>query len=243
MKTTNITGVGTTAPNTAIMAMETSIRPVLTAYDNVTFVERITVGTGKYRDIYAIDGINNLYFTIENNNTSNGYLDIRVFLRDNVQTNTYIATQTVNCVTATSTDLYLFDNWLYTFSKNNKLYAFMIAPKNALAPCYVAIDVSNGFIYHNETACVDDAVGNKYYINRYIPSVTYNENEKALFMQSIVTTNNTSSNTPYQAISNVVYKILNQQFNAMAFSLIQIGNKKYRQVYGYYLFIENGDDE
>lgn len=241
MKTTNITGIATNASGSAVAAMETAIRPILTAYDNITFVERYTVASGRYRDIYAIDEIENLYFTLENESTTNGYITVRVFLKDNVYTNTYIETYTVNCVTDIVVDYFAFNNFLYTFSKNNKLYALMLAPKNALAPAFVAFE--SGYIYIKETACKDDIAGSKQSLNRYIPNVTYAEAEKALFSKQIITTSNNSSSTPFQSISNVIFKILNQQFNTMNFSLIDIDGVKYRQVYQYYLFIENGDEE
>lgn len=242
MKVTNITGVSDSYGNATLVAMSGAIRSALTSYRNVTFVERYSIDEVCCRDVYAIDGINNLYLTIENESTFNAYIVVRVYLKNNVHTDNYIVTLTLELGgEMIGEDTYLFDNKMYTFSENGQLYCLMFSTKNSTPTDYIGID--SEYLYINDSACKDDSYGTKQYVNTYIPNITYSETEKALKTRPLITADNIASATAFYSISGILYKMINSAFTAMNFSLIQVGDTKYRQVYADYLFVKNGDDE
>lgn len=242
MKVTNITGASDSYGNATLVAMSGAIRSALTSYRNVTFVERYYIDEDYGRDVYAIGGINNLYLTIENEATYNAHIVVRTYLKNNVHTDNYIDTITLELGgEMIGEDTYLFDNKMYTFSENGRLYCLMFSTKNSTPTDYIGID--SGYIYINDSACKDDSYGTKQYVNAYIPNITYSETEKALKTRPLITANNIASATAFYSISGILYKMINSAFSAMNFSLIQIGDTKYRQVYADYLFVKNGDDE
>lgn len=242
MKVTNITGASDSYGNATLVAMSGAIRSALTSYRNVTFVERYSIDEVCCRDVYAIGGINNLYLTIENESDYNASIVVRVYLKNNVHTNNYIVTITLELggeVLGEKT--YLFDNKMYTFSENGQLYCLMFSTKDSKPTDYIGID--SGYIYINDSACKDDSYGTKQHVNAYIPNITYSETEKALKTRPLITADNIASATAFYSIPGILYKMINSAFTAMNFSLIQVGDTKYRQVYADYLFIKNGDDE
>lgn len=242
MKVSSVTGASNSYGNATLVAMSGAIRSALTSYRNVTFVERYSIDEGYCRDVYAIDGINNLYLTIENESTDNAYIVVRVYLKNNVHTDNYIVTLTLELGgEMIGEDTYLFDNKMYTFSENGQLYCLMFSTKNSTPTDFIGID--SGYLYIDDSACKDDSYGTKQYVNAYIPNITYSETEKALKTRPLITANNIASATAFYSISGILYKMINSAFSAMNFSLIQIGDTKYRQVYANYLFAKNGDDE
>lgn len=242
MKVSSVTGVSNSYGNATLAAMSGAIRSALTSYRNVTFVERYSIDEVCCRDVYAIGGINNLYLTIENESTSNPYIVVRVYLKNNVHTNNYIYTITLELGgEILGENTYSFDNKMYTFSENGRLYCLMFSTKNSTPTDYIGID--SGYIYINDSACKDDSYGTKQYVNAYIPNITYSETEKALKTRPLITADNIASATAFCSISGILYKMINSAFGTMNFSLIQVGDTKYRQVYANYLFVKNGDDE
>lgn len=242
MKVTSVTGASDSYGNATLVAMSGAIRSALTSYRNVTFVERYYIDEDYGRDVYAIDGINNLYLTIENESTFNAYIVVRVYLKNNVHTDNYIVTITLELGgEMIGEDTYLFDNKMYTFSENGQLYCLMFSTKNSKPTDYIGID--SGYLYINDSACKDDSYGTKQYVNAYIPNITYSETEKALKTRPLITADNIASATAFYSISGILYKMINSAFTAMNFSLIQVGDTKYRQVYADYLFVKNGDEE
>lgn len=247
MKVSSVTGVSDSYGNATLVAMSGAIRSALTSYRNVTFVERyyipnISPDESRCRDVYAIGGINNLYLTIENEADYNTSIVVRVYLKNNVHTDNYIVTLTLKLDgEELGEKTYLFDNKMYTFSDNGRLYCLMFSTKNSKPTDYIGID--SGYIYINDSACKDDSYGTKQYVNAYIPNITYSETEKALKTRPLITADNIASATAFYSISGILYKMINSAFSAMNFSLIQIGDTKYRQVYANYLFVKNGDNE
>lgn len=242
MKVSSVTGVSNSYGNATLVAMSGAIRSALTSYRNVTFVERYSIDEDHCRDVYAIGGINNLYLTIENEATYNTSIVVRVYLKNNVHTNSYIYTITLQLggeILGETT--YSFDNKLYTFSENGRLYCLMFSTQDSTPTNYIGID--SGYLYINDLACKDDSYGTKQYVNAYIPNITYSETEKALKIKPLITADNIASATAFYSISGILYKMINSAFSAMNFSLIQVGDTKYRQVYANYLFVKNGDDE
>lgn len=242
MKVTNITGASDSYGNATLVAMSGAIRSALTSYRNVTFVERYSIDEDCCRDVYAIGGINNLYLTIENEATYNTSIAVRTYLKNNVHTDNYIDTITLELgggILGQKT--YLFDNKMYTFSDNGQLYCLMFSTKDSTPTNFIGID--SEYLYINDSACKDDSYGTKQYVNAYIPNITYAEAEKALKARPLITDNNIASATAFCSISGILYKMINSAFSAMNFSLIQIGDTKYRQVYADYLFVKNGDNE
>lgn len=242
MKVTSVTGASDSYGNATLVAMSGAIRSALTSYRNVTFVERYSIGEDRWRDVYAIGGINNLYLTIENESEYNASIVVRVYLKNNVHTDNYIVTLTLELGgEMIGTETYLFYNKMYTFSDNGQLYCLMFSTKNSTPTDYIGID--SGYIYINDSACKDDSYGTKQYVNAYIPNITYSETEKALKTRPLITADNIASATAFYSISGILYKMINSAFSAMNFSLIQVGDTKYRQVYANYLFVKNGDEE
>lgn len=242
MKVSSVTGVSNSYGNATLVAMSGAIRSALTSYRNVTFVERYSIDEIRCRDVYAIGGINNLYLTIENESTDNAYIVVRVYLKNNVHTDNYIVTLTLELGgEMIGEDTYLFDNKMYTFSENGQLYCLMFSTKNSKPTDFIGID--SGYLYIDDSACKDDSYGTKQYVNAYIPNITYSETEKALKTRPLITADNIASATAFYSISGILYKMINSAFSAMNFSLIQVGDTKYRQVYANYLFVKNGDDE
>ena len=241
MKVSSVTGVSDSYGNATLVAMSGAIRSALTSYRNVTFVERYSIDENYCRDVYAIGGINNLYLTIENESTYNPYIVVRTYLKNNVHTDNYIDTITLELGGEMLGERFLFDNKMYTFSENGQLYCLMFSTKNSTPTDYIGID--SGYLYINDSACKDDSYGTKQYVNAYIPNITYAEAEKALKARPLITDNNIASATAFCSISGILYKMINSAFSAMNFSLIQVGDTKYRQVYADYLFVKNGDNE
>lgn len=241
MKVTSVTGVSDSYGNATLVAMSGAIRSALTSYRNVTFVERYSIDEIHCRDVYAIDGINNLYLTIENESTYNAYIVVRTYLKNNVHTDNYIDTITLELGGETLGERFLFDNKMYTFSENGQLYCLMFSTKDSTPTNYIGID--SEYLYINDSACKDDSYGTKQYVNAYIPNITYAEAEKALKARPLITDNNIASATAFCSIPGILYKMINSAFSAMNFSLIQVGDTKYRQVYADYLFVKNGDNE
>lgn len=241
MKVSSVTGVSNSYGNATLVAMSGAIRSALTSYRNVTFVERYSIDEGRWRDVYAIGGINNLYLTIENESGGNPYIVVRVYIKNNVHTDNYIVTLMLKLGGEyLGKDTFLFDNKMYTFSENGQLYCLMFSTKNSTPTDFIGID--SEYLYINDLACKDDSYGTKQYVNPYIPNITYSETEKALKTRPLITAN--SIETPaFYSIPGILYKMINSAFSAMNFSLIQVGDTKYRQVYTNYLFVKNGDDE
>lgn len=241
MKVTSVTGASDSYGNATLVAMSGAIRSALTSYRNVTFVERYSIDEVCCRDVYAIGGINNLYLTIENEATYNTSIAVRVYLKNNVHTDNYIDTITLELDGEMLGERFLFNNKMYTFSDNGQLYCLMFSTKNSIPTNYIGID--SEYLYINDSACKDDSYGTKQYVNAYIPNITYAEAEKALKARPLITDNNIASATAFCSIPGILYKIINSAFSAMNFNLIQIGDTKYRQVYADYLFVKNGDNE
>lgn len=242
MKVSSVTGVSNFYGNATLVAMSGAIRSALTSYRNVTFVERYSIDEVCCRDVYAIGGINNLYLTIENEATYNTSIVVRVYLKNNVHTDNYIVTLTLELGgEMIGENTFLFDNKMYTFSENGRLYCLMFSTKNSTPTDFIGID--SGYLYIDDSACKDDSYGTKQYVNAYIPNITYSETEKALKTRPLITADNIEFATAFYSISGILYKMINSAFSAMNFSLIQVGDTKYRQVYADYLFIKNGDDE
>lgn len=241
MKVTSVTGVSDSYGNATLVAMSGAIRSALTSFNNVTFVERYSIGEGCWRDVYAIGGINNLYLTLENESAGNPYIVVRVYLKNNVHTDNYIVTLTLELGgDYLSTGMFLFSNKMYTFSDNGQLYCLMFSTQDSTPTNYIGID--SGYLYINDSACKDDSYGMRQYVNAYIPNITYAETEKVLKTRPLITANGIDTPSFY-SISGILYKMINSAFSAMNFSLIQIGDTKYRQVYANYLFVKNGDEE
>lgn len=241
MKVSSVTGVSDSYGNATLVAMSGAIRSALTSYRNVTFVERYYIDEDYGRDVYAIGGINNLYLTIENEAAYNPYIVVRVYLKNNVHTDNYIYTITLELGGEMLGERFLFDNKMYTFSENGQLYCLMFSTQDSTPTNFIGID--SEYLYINDSACKDDSYGTKQYVNAYIPNITYAEAEKALKTRPLITDNNIASATAFCSISGILYKMINSAFSAMNFSLIQIGDTKYRQVYAGYLFVKNGDNE
>lgn len=241
MKVSSVTGVSDSYGNATLVAMSGAIRSALTSYRNVTFVERYSIDENYCRDVYAIGGINNLYLTIENESTYNPYIVVRTYLKNNVHTDNYIDTITLELGGEMLGERFLFDNKMYTFSENGRLYCLMFSTKDSIPTNYIGID--SEYLYINDSACKDDSYGTKQYVNAYIPNITYSETEKALKARPLITANNIASATAFCSTPGILYKMINSAFSAMNFSLIQIGDTKYRQVYANYLFVKNGDNE
>jgi hypothetical protein len=244
MKTINAMGAGASNIGEASYdAIHGDIKNLLTSYANVTFVKTVTTTNGN-RDVYEIDGIDGYYFTLENQATSNAYIDIRVYVRGNEETSTYIDSYTTQWVGDPSTKT--VSNPFYAFSKNNVLYAFATAPQGGLPTGYVAFFEENnaGYMCIRNICAIDDTNHTKAYISQYAPNVNFAETEKALSANAIITTTNNSSNTNLLAVLTKIKKFITTTFNSTnSFTLIDVNGTKYRQVYTGSIFIDNGDDD
>ena len=242
-RTFEATEGGTDLYEKATTAVLGSMANWLATFDNVTLVNTINKTGGGKRYVLGVDGFDNLYFTLENNNQ--GETRMSIYIQGNESTTTRVYTKTVNIYANLTPDgyhVYAVGD-IYVFAKNNILYAFCYASPNATAGGALLLTVHNNASYAyagGDYAYKDTATADAYYYNRN-GLFKCMQNEKAVKRPMIIT-NGSETNSPFYDYLIGVH-FLNSQFYSNSFALIDVDGTKYRQVYGNGLFIDNGDDD
>lgn len=229
----------------ATLNMLNDFKTLFIAYDNISFIERYTVNAenGICRDIYAISGFDKYYITLQNETNYNTNVIFRIVTRGNEHTETCVYESMWPAYgTLGANDTPIAQSKFYAISKNNVLKAFTLLDKEYSVSnqmvCFVTQDSNNYILYNNTYALVNNIQGNIYQVNTVNPS--FNTNEKAIKKNLIITDYN-SYNSLFIDIIDSMYYFINSQFASMTLALIQVGNKKYRQIYENCIFIEDGD--
>lgn len=230
--------------------MLNNFKTLLTAYSNITFVEKYLVDSneGIWRYIYAVDGFDKYYLTFQNGASYNNDVVFSIFIRGNEHTDAYVYQSIWNgSGILGANDTYVAEYKFYAIANNGVLKAFTLLGKEHNITyqmiCFVKQSTNNYIIYqsgYDILALVNNTNHSIYIIN--YNNFTFNTNEKALKKNAIIT-QSYEVNSLYIDQIDSMWHLINNQFSEMTFALIKVSNVKYRQVYGYCLFIEDGDTE
>ena len=254
-------GATTSDANEAVLnAIEKFNEYVMSKFNNVT-VEIFTKTNGSDRYIYSIDGLENLYFCLENSTAANNWF-IWVSLMNVDQI------YSTNNPSSTSTSVKSFLNGTtignintganldaYFISYNGRLKAFGVNVLGQTAPLSYVIN-QNGerwFVpvllgddtYSNSRPAYKDEVGIPLQYLSQSGDFVYSSIDTTALMRNAMIVSDSSSawNGTFVAVVADLYNILNEQFKGGRLTLISIGGVRYRQIAGQYLFALDGDTE
>ena len=229
----------------AIKNMLNNFKILFTAYSNISYVERyaVDVSNNIYRDIYEVTGFDKYYIAFQDGADYNTDIVFQIYEKADYHTNNPIYEMVWKGDGGLSANDTPYAKYkFYAFSSNNVLRGFTLIGYSQDVSCQMIVfatstESGNHYICSYNSAIVNSDTPTSYSYDSRL--VEFNEAEKAL-KQNLVITN---GNNNYVDIIYGLDLFINSQFENMTFSLIQVGNKKYRQVFENFMFIENGDDE
>ena len=230
----------------ALKSMLNNFKTLFIAYSNVSFIERyeVDIGNNIYRDIYEVTGFDKYYIAFQIEAEYNVDIVFQIYKKADCHTNNPIFEMTWSGDGGMSADnTYYVKYKLYAIGNNNILHGFtLLGYMQAVEHQFIIFSTSsnsgNCYICNYNSAIINSDTPTSYNYNTNL--VNFNESEKALKQNLVITYGY------YSDFVDIIYGLdlfINSQFKNMTFALIQVGNKRYRQVYENYIFVEDGDTE
>lgn len=244
MIVTEISGGGNTYGG-AVKSMLDKFKVLFTAYTNISFIERYAVDTSTniYRDIYEVTGFDKYYIAFQVGADYNADIVFQIYKKADCHTNNPIFEMIWGGDGGMSADNTYYAKYkLYAIGNNNILHGFTLLGymQDVERQFIIFSTLSNSgncYICSYNSAIINSDTPTSYDYNTNL--VNFNESEKALKQNLVITYG-------YSDYVDIIYGLdlfINSQFKNMTFALIQVGNKRYRQVYENYIFVEDGDNE
>ena len=232
----------------AIKSMLNNFKNLFIAYSNVSFIERYEVDiiNNIYRDIYEVTGFDKYYIAFQIEADSNVDIVFQIYKKADCHTNNPIFEMIWSGDGGMSVDdTYYVQYKLYAIGNNNILHGFtLLGYMQDVGHQFIIFSTSsnsgNSYICSYNSAIINSDTPTSY--NYKTNLVNFNETEKALKQNLVIT----YDYDYYSVFVDIIYGLdlfINSQFENMTFALIQVGNKRYRQVYENYIFVEDGDTE
>lgn len=238
MTVTEAIGGGATYGD-AIKSMLNSFKVLFTAYTNITFVERYAVDTSTniYRDIYEVAGFDKFYIAFQTDADYNANIIFQIYEKADYHTNNPIFDMTWigdggiaenNSVYVRLKFYAIGDTALRGFT----LIGYLQDVERQMVVFATSSESGNHYICTYNSALINSNIPTTYFYNASL--LQYNISEQALKQNLILIDGDN--------YFDIIYGLdlyINSQFEDMTLALIQIGDKRYRQVFENYVFVED----
>lgn len=252
-----ITGVSVTDIHRGVANLISNLDEYIqTKFNNVVFVETFTFSSA-IRYTYLIDGVQNLYFCVENSiSTSDAQIIFSLKKADQIKSTSNATASNSLAVFNANTNGTLQDGFkadFYFMSYNGRLKGITCAPFGGITPFFYYITENNNkYVLTDSTG---SSVGNTRYIYTdeeeparvYLQkngSMTYSPADALLLKRNaIIIGNDVYTNAGYISLISDLWNFYNTSFYDSLMTLVEIDGARYRQIGKQNLFALEGDTE
>lgn len=212
------------------------IKPKLTSFSNVSFVESYVIDseTGQTRYIFEIDGIDDYYLAFENFAEYSLYMALLLKSDSHVDLSYAVNQNSIYVNTDYMSALYVSLK-IYYIVENNKLRAIGMSNPASTPELFMVFD-GDYVCYSNYVYGPNSVAG---ILSNGYGTPSYSEIEKAIFRNCMAD----NGSGLFITIFENIFQIINNQFSAMGIACVSVEGVKYRQVCGGSVFVRDGEEE